>query len=248
MENIHGTANKMTFCIENTPYPLIIDCGGHLSIVARESLDKHFPNWEQKLLKSKAKNFKIASGKMKSIGTIIKEIIIPHRKGNIRLKPGFVVHKDVQIQGFLLGTDYKIIHCIDIRNINNRHITIGQFSYQLSSKQKHSLLKILRKNKIAFAIGGECLGNVRGHNIGLHLDVERPYSPILRRPPYQEILETRKEVEKRYNEQLDMYVIRNIGCNEIVEVTTPVLINWHDGKSRFFGDFGELKYYTKADR
>ncbi|MBW0543897.1 hypothetical protein O181_083612 [Austropuccinia psidii MF-1] len=45
-----------------------------------------------------------------------------------------------------------------------------------------------------------------------------------------------------------MVVIRKIGHNEIVEVTTPVLINLHDGKSRLCGDFRALSNYTKADR
>ncbi|MBW0535197.1 hypothetical protein O181_074912 [Austropuccinia psidii MF-1] len=39
-----------------------------------------------------------------------------------------------------------------------------------------------------------------------------------------------------------------MGHNEIVEVTTPVLITWYYGKSRFCGDFRALKNYTKADR
>ncbi|MBW0593641.1 hypothetical protein O181_133356, partial [Austropuccinia psidii MF-1] len=91
MAYIHGTATKMTFCIENAQTPFIIDSGAHCSIVARNYLDNHFSNWEKQLLPTKAKNFKSASGKMTSIGTIIKEIIIPHRKGNIRLNPEFVV-------------------------------------------------------------------------------------------------------------------------------------------------------------
>ncbi|MBW0490477.1 hypothetical protein O181_030192 [Austropuccinia psidii MF-1] len=45
-----------------------------------------------------------------------------------------------------------------------------------------------------------------------------------------------------------MDVIRNIGHNEIVEITTPVLITLHDGKSRLCGDFRALNNYTKADR
>ncbi|MBW0555837.1 hypothetical protein O181_095552 [Austropuccinia psidii MF-1] len=45
-----------------------------------------------------------------------------------------------------------------------------------------------------------------------------------------------------------MDVIRNIGHNEIVEITTPVLITWHEGKSRFCGDLRALKNYTKVDR
>ncbi|MBW0575400.1 hypothetical protein O181_115115, partial [Austropuccinia psidii MF-1] len=80
MAYIHGTATKMTVCIDNAQHPLIIDSGAHCSIVARNYLDTHFPNWEKQLFPTKAKNFKSASGKMTSIGTIIKEIIIPHRK------------------------------------------------------------------------------------------------------------------------------------------------------------------------
>ncbi|MBW0514562.1 hypothetical protein O181_054277 [Austropuccinia psidii MF-1] len=44
-----------------------------------------------------------------------------------------------------------------------------------------------------------------------------------------------------------MDVIRKIGHNEIVEITTPVLITWHDNKSRLCGDFRSLNNYTKAD-
>ncbi|MBW0570256.1 hypothetical protein O181_109971 [Austropuccinia psidii MF-1] len=107
---------------------------------------------------------------------------------------------------------------------------------------------MLRKNRPAFAIGEEPLGKIKGHDIELYLDVERPYPPMLRRPPYPASLETRKEIEKHINELLDMGVIRKIGHNEIVEITTPVLITWHDGKSRLCGDFRALKNYTKADR
>ncbi|MBW0557197.1 hypothetical protein O181_096912, partial [Austropuccinia psidii MF-1] len=71
---------------------------------------------------------------------------------------------------------------------------------------------------------------------------------MLRRPPYPEILENRKEIEKHINELLEMDVIRKIGHNETVEITTPFLITWHDGKYRLCGDLRALNYYTKADR
>ena len=71
----------------------------------------------------------------------------------------------------------------------------GQFSTTLISKEKLSLLKILRENRPEFAIGEEPLGKIRGHDIELYLDVEIPYPPMLRRPPYPESLETRKEIE-----------------------------------------------------
>ncbi|MBW0470172.1 hypothetical protein O181_009887 [Austropuccinia psidii MF-1] len=107
---------------------------------------------------------------------------------------------------------------------------------------------MLRKNREEFTIGEEPPGNIRCHDIDLYLDVERPYPPILRRPPYPKILETRKEIEKHINELLEMDVIRKIGHSEIVEITTPVLITWNDGKSRLCGDFRALNNSTKADR
>ncbi|MBW0532689.1 hypothetical protein O181_072404 [Austropuccinia psidii MF-1] len=132
---------------------------------------------------------------MTSIGTIIKEIIIHHRKGNIRLNPEFLVLNDAHIQGFLLGTDYQRIYGIHIYKSKNRHITIGtnkekefsldiyqissqdpleellnefregQFRTALTSKKKLSSLKMLRKNRPAFAIGEEPLGKIKCHDI-----------------------------------------------------------------------------------
>ncbi|MBW0495076.1 hypothetical protein O181_034791 [Austropuccinia psidii MF-1] len=243
----------MTVCIYKAQHPLLIDSGEHCSIVAINYLDNHFPNWENQLLPTKTKNFNSASGKKTSIGTIIKEIIIPHRKGNIKLNPEFVVLDDAHIQGFLLGTYYQRMYGIDIYNSKNRHITIGtnkkkKFSldiYQLSAQDPlEELLNEFREGQFTTTLTSK----IRGHDIELYLDVERPYPPMVRRPPYPASLETRKEIEKYINELLHMDVIRRIGPNEIVEITTPFLITWHDGKSRLCGDFRALNNYTKADR
>ncbi|MBW0496998.1 hypothetical protein O181_036713 [Austropuccinia psidii MF-1] len=167
---------------------------------------------------------------MTSIGKIIKEIIIPKRKGNIRLKPEFLVLDDAHIQEFLLGADCQSMYGINICSSKNRNITIGTnkekefsleiyqksphdpleeflnefgeglFSTSLTSKQKLILLKLLRKNRSAFAIGEEPLGKIRSHDIELYLDLERPSLPMLRRPPYPASQEARKEIEKHINE------------------------------------------------
>ncbi|MBW0507706.1 hypothetical protein O181_047421 [Austropuccinia psidii MF-1] len=223
------TANKNlckhTQDVQTFLHPLIIDSGAHCSIVARAYRDNHFPNWEEQLLPTEAKSFKSALGKMTSIGTIIKEIIIPHRIGNIRLNPEFIELDNAHIQGFLLGTDYQRMYGIDIYNSKNMHITSGtnkekefspdiyqissqdpleeilnefreaQFSTTLTSKQKLIFLKMLRENRPVFATVEEPLGKIKGHDIELYLHVERPYPPMLRRPPYPTRLETRKEIE-----------------------------------------------------
>ncbi|MBW0524327.1 hypothetical protein O181_064042 [Austropuccinia psidii MF-1] len=89
----------------------------------------------------------------------------------------------------------------------------ANFSTTLTTKPKISLLKMLGKIRPEFAIGKEPLGKIRGHDIELYLDVERPYPPILRRSLYAESLETRKEIQKDVNKLLDMDVIRKIGDN-----------------------------------
>ncbi|MBW0467055.1 hypothetical protein O181_006770 [Austropuccinia psidii MF-1] len=71
---------------------------------------------------------------------------------------------------------------------------------------------------------------------------------MLRRPPYPASLEARKQIETQINELLDMDFIRKIGHTKIVKITTPVLITWHDGKSRLCGDFRAPNNYTKVDR
>ncbi|MBW0528104.1 hypothetical protein O181_067819 [Austropuccinia psidii MF-1] len=82
--------------------------------VAGEYLENHFPNWEKKLSPTKSKNIKSESGQIKSIWTIIKDIIVPHGKVGFRLNQEFVVLHSSHIQGLLLGTDYQIMYGIDI--------------------------------------------------------------------------------------------------------------------------------------
>ncbi|MBW0502365.1 hypothetical protein O181_042080 [Austropuccinia psidii MF-1] len=89
MPYIIGIATKTILCIDNSQHSLTIDSGAHCSIGARGYLENNFPNWEKKLFPIKAKSSKSASGKMIFIGTIIKEMIIPYRKVNIRLHPEF---------------------------------------------------------------------------------------------------------------------------------------------------------------
>ncbi|MBW0544754.1 hypothetical protein O181_084469 [Austropuccinia psidii MF-1] len=47
---------------------------------------------------------------------------------------------------------------------------------------------------------------------------------------------------------MQLGVLRKVGHNEEVEVTDPVIITWHDDKSRMVGDFRELNTYTFPDR
>ncbi|MBW0593611.1 hypothetical protein O181_133326 [Austropuccinia psidii MF-1] len=80
------------------------------------------------------------------------------------------------------------------------------------------------------------------------LNVERPYPPLLRRPAYPASPRAREALESHINELMKLGVLRKVGHNEEVEVTTPVIITWHNDKSRMVGDFRALNRYTIPDR
>ncbi|MBW0516827.1 hypothetical protein O181_056542 [Austropuccinia psidii MF-1] len=47
---------------------------------------------------------------------------------------------------------------------------------------------------------------------------------------------------------MDLGVLREVGHNKQAEVTKPVIIAWHNGKSRMVGDFRSLNTYNMTDR
>ncbi|MBW0543307.1 hypothetical protein O181_083022 [Austropuccinia psidii MF-1] len=134
MEYINWTATKLTVCIDNSQHLLIIDSGAPCSIVARAYLDHKFPNWEKQLFPTKAKNFKSESGKMTSIGTIIKEIIIPHRKVNIRLNQSLLCLKIPTSKGFTHRGESRV----NCRRLNSRQANFKQDKSQAHVKPKSS--------------------------------------------------------------------------------------------------------------
>ncbi|MBW0518229.1 hypothetical protein O181_057944 [Austropuccinia psidii MF-1] len=86
------------------------------------------------------------------------------------------------------------------------------------------LIKILFQYWEAFASHNEPLGAIKGHEVRIMLHVERPYPPLLRRPAYPASPRAREALESCINELMKLGVLRNVGNNEDVEVTTPVII------------------------
>ncbi|MBW0561474.1 hypothetical protein O181_101189 [Austropuccinia psidii MF-1] len=80
------------------------------------------------------------------------------------------------------------------------------------------------------------------------LNVETPYPQILRRPAYPASLRAREALESHINELMKLGVLRKVGHNEEVTVTTPVITTCHNYKSRMVGDFRALNTNTIPDR
>ncbi|MBW0545341.1 hypothetical protein O181_085056 [Austropuccinia psidii MF-1] len=118
----------------------------------------------------------------------------------------------------------------------------------LSPKMRHYLIDSLYTYKNAFDPDNEPLGAIKGNEVDITLNIDRPYPPVLRRPDYPASPRVREALEKHIQELIQLGTLRKVGHNEEVEVITPVSIAWHNDKSRMVGDFRELNTYTVPDR
>ncbi|MBW0540366.1 hypothetical protein O181_080081 [Austropuccinia psidii MF-1] len=80
------------------------------------------------------------------------------------------------------------------------------------------------------------------------LNIDGPYPPVLRRPACPASPRAKEASEKHIQELIQLGVLSKVGHNEEVEVTTPVIIVWHNDKSRMVGAFRALNTYTVPDR
>ncbi|MBW0537179.1 hypothetical protein O181_076894 [Austropuccinia psidii MF-1] len=113
---------------------------------------------------------------------------------------------------------------------------------------KEELIKILFKYRESFSSGNETLGAIKGHEVDIMLNVERPYPSLSRIPACPASPRAREELETHINDLMKLGAVRNLGHNEEVEVTPLVIITWHNYKSRMVGDFRELNTYTIPER
>ncbi|MBW0512800.1 hypothetical protein O181_052515, partial [Austropuccinia psidii MF-1] len=124
----------------------------------------------------------------------------------------------------------------------------AQINPSLSPKMRHDLIDVLYTHKNAFASDNKPLGTIKGHEVYITLNIDRPYPSVLRRPAYPASPRAREALEKHIQELIQLGVLRKVGQNEDVEVTTPVIIAWNNDKSRMVGDFRALNTYTTPDR
>ncbi|MBW0555414.1 hypothetical protein O181_095129 [Austropuccinia psidii MF-1] len=158
---------------------------------------------------------------------------------------------------------------IDLHNNKDRYFTIGddkhqkfaflpferqitlrevKISFHLTDKQENELSSLFYDHKGAVCSDKEPLGEIIGHEVDIILNIERPYPPLLRIPAYPASPKSREALKTNVKELLDLGLIGKVGHNEEVEITTPVVVAWHNGKSRMVGDFRALSTYTVPDR
>ncbi|MBW0580919.1 hypothetical protein O181_120634 [Austropuccinia psidii MF-1] len=144
---------------------------------------------------------------------------------------------------------------IDLHNNKDRYFTIGdnncqKFAFLPFKRQitENELSSLLYDHRGAFSSDKEPQRAIIGHEVDIILNIERPYPPLLRRPAYPESPKSREALEIHIKELLDLCVTRKVGHNEEVEITTPGIVAWHNGKIKMVGDFISLNTYTVPDR
>ncbi|MBW0557796.1 hypothetical protein O181_097511 [Austropuccinia psidii MF-1] len=95
---------------------------------------------------------------------------------------------------------------------------------------RHELIDVLYTYNNAFASDNEPLGAIKGHEVDITLNIDRPYPQVLRIPAYPATPRAREALENHVQELIQLGVLRKVCHNEEVEVTTLVIIAWHNDK------------------
>ena len=316
-----GESRFTTVLYEGKPVQILLDSGAECSIVSKKLMDRLNPKWEDDMLPISGIKFKSCSSPLEEMGIIETDLIFPHLKESVKIRPEFVVCRKANIDHFILGNEYFKMYGIDINNSKGTFFTIGGdnqkkkflfdrglVKYKLTTREKlaeaahqaddgdldlESVLsdtdciqKIFKKDKQhatdadlesihfseakvgklldpgqveqlkdlcfkfkdCFATEDQPLSLIKGHEFDIELTADQPYPPALRKPPYPLSPRGKEALTTLLDSLLKLAVIRKVEPNEEVDITTAVVIAWHNGKPRLVGDFRALNSYSTVFR
>ncbi|MBW0544691.1 hypothetical protein O181_084406 [Austropuccinia psidii MF-1] len=76
---------------------------------------------------------------------------------------------------------------------------------------RQEIINVLYTYRNAFASDKEALGAIKGHKVGVTLNIHRLYPPVLRRPAYPASARYREALEKHIEELIQLDVLRTLG-------------------------------------
>ncbi|MBW0550485.1 hypothetical protein O181_090200 [Austropuccinia psidii MF-1] len=113
---------------------------------------------------------------------------------------------------------------LGLERFKSEQLNEAEIRLHLTESQENELSSLLYDYREVFASDKETLRAIIGHEVDIILNIERPYTPLLRRPAYPASPKSREALEIYIKELLDLCVIRKVGHNEEVKITTPVIV------------------------
>ncbi|MBW0593938.1 hypothetical protein O181_133653 [Austropuccinia psidii MF-1] len=90
----------------------------------------------------------------------------------------------------------------------------AEINPSLSAKMRHGLIDVLYTYENAFASNNEQLATIKGNEVAITCNIDRPYPPVLRIPAYSSNPGAREALEKHIEELIQLGVQRKLGHNE----------------------------------
>ncbi|MBW0592917.1 hypothetical protein O181_132632, partial [Austropuccinia psidii MF-1] len=94
------------------------------------------------------------------------------------------------------------------KEFGTEQLVEAQINPSLSPSMKHELIDVLYTYRDASSSDNEPLGAIRGHEVDITLHINRPYSPLPRRPAYLASPRAREALEKHIQELIQLGVLR----------------------------------------
>ncbi|MBW0535217.1 hypothetical protein O181_074932 [Austropuccinia psidii MF-1] len=95
----------------------------------------------------------------------------------------------------------------------SKKLSEAQINQALSSKIKQALFHVLDTYQNAFDSDNEPLGTMKGHEVDIDLNINRPYPPVLRRLDFPASPKSREGLEKHIQELIKSGVLRKLSNN-----------------------------------
>ncbi|MBW0523723.1 hypothetical protein O181_063438 [Austropuccinia psidii MF-1] len=92
----------------------------------------------------------------------------------------------------------------------------AQINPLLSPKMREKIIDVFYTYKNSFASDNEPLGAIKGHEVDITFNIDRPYPPVLRKPDYPASPRAREALEEHIQELIQLSVLRSVGHNEEV--------------------------------
>ncbi|MBW0539693.1 hypothetical protein O181_079408 [Austropuccinia psidii MF-1] len=94
-----------------------------------------------------------------------------------------------------------------------KQLVEAKINPSLSPRMKNELINGFYTYRNAFASDNEPLGAIRGHEVNISINIDRPYPPVLRRPADPASLRAREDLEKNNQELIQLGGLRKLGAN-----------------------------------